>query len=154
MMRTRTNFPIRSVNISWDMTVATCLIPLLKILLHSVGHVCMCAQSLQSGPTLCEPMDSSPLGSSVPGILQARLLEWVVMPSSREPAPPRDRIRVSCIAGRFFTAEPLWKPPVSHWSHKTIYEETQGTPWSMSLSLRTDFNCLAKWELSLYLTSF
>ena len=92
------------------MTVATCLIPLLKILLHSVGHVCMCAQSLQSGPTLCDPMDSSPLGASVPGILQARLLEWVVMPSSREPSPPRDRIRVSCIAGRFFTAEPLWEP--------------------------------------------
>ena len=34
------------------------------------------AKSLQSGPTLCDPMDSSPLGSSVHGILQARVLEW------------------------------------------------------------------------------
>ena len=35
------------------------------------------AKSLQSCPTLCDPIDSSPLGSSVPGILQARILEWV-----------------------------------------------------------------------------
>ena len=34
------------------------------------------AKSLQSCPTLCDPIDSSPLGSSVPGILQARILEW------------------------------------------------------------------------------
>ena len=37
------------------------------------------AKSLQSCPTLCDPMDSSPPGSSVPGILQARILEWVAM---------------------------------------------------------------------------
>ena len=41
------------------------------------------AESLQSCPTLCEPMDRSPPGSSVLGILQARILEWVAMPSSR-----------------------------------------------------------------------
>ena len=35
------------------------------------------AKSLQSSPTLCNPIDSSPIGSSVPGILQARTLEWV-----------------------------------------------------------------------------
>ena len=34
------------------------------------------AKSLQSCPTLCDPIDGSPLGSSVPGILQARVLEW------------------------------------------------------------------------------
>ena len=39
--------------------------------------------SLQSCPTLCDPMDSSPPGSSVHGILQARILEWIAMPSSR-----------------------------------------------------------------------
>ena len=43
----------------------------------------MCAKSLQSGLTLCDPMDCSPLGASVPGIPQARILEWVAMPSSR-----------------------------------------------------------------------
>ena len=46
--------------------------------------MCMCAKSLQSCPTLCNPMDCSPPGSSVLGILQARILEWVTMP------PPRD----------------------------------------------------------------
>ena len=37
------------------------------------------AKSLQSCPTLCNPIDGSPLGSSVPGILQARILEWVAI---------------------------------------------------------------------------
>ena len=37
------------------------------------------AKSLQSCPTLCDPIDGSPLGSSVPGILQARTLEWVAI---------------------------------------------------------------------------
>ena len=37
------------------------------------------AKSLQSCPTLCDPIDSSPAGSPVPGILQARTLEWVAI---------------------------------------------------------------------------
>ena len=37
------------------------------------------AQSLQSCPTLCDPMDGSPPGSSIPGIVQARVLEWVAI---------------------------------------------------------------------------
>ena len=44
----------------------------------------MCAKSLQSCLTLCDPMDCSPPGSSVHGILQARTQDWVAMPSSRE----------------------------------------------------------------------
>ena len=43
----------------------------------------MCAKSLQSCLTLCNPMDHNSPGSSVLGILQARILEWVDMPSSR-----------------------------------------------------------------------
>ena len=39
------------------------------------------AASHQSGLTLCDPLDDSPTGSSVPGILQARILEWVALPS-------------------------------------------------------------------------
>ena len=54
-------------------------------------------------PTLCEPMDCSPPGSCVHGILQARVLEWVSISFSRESSPPRDRNWVSCIAGRVFT---------------------------------------------------
>ena len=56
-------------------------------------------------------------GSSVCGILQARILEWVVMLSSRGSSWPRDRTcvsYVSWIAGRFFTAEPLGKPNTVH----------------------------------------
>ena len=57
----------------------------------------------QSCPTLCDPMDCSPPGSSVHGILQARILEWVAMPSSRACSWPRYGTWVSCIAGRFLT---------------------------------------------------
>ena len=49
------------------------------------------------------PMDCSLPGSSVPGILLARMVEWVAIPFSRESSRPRDRTQVSCIAGRFFT---------------------------------------------------
>ena len=53
-------------------------------------------------PTLCNPMDCSPPGSSVHGILQAKTLEWVAIPFSRGSSWPRDWTQVSCIAGRFF----------------------------------------------------
>ena len=49
-------------------------------------------------PTLWDPMDCSPLGSSVHGILQARILEGVAVPSSRGSSPPRDRIHVSYVS--------------------------------------------------------
>ena len=57
-------------------------------------------------------MACSPPGPSVHGTLQARILEWVAMPSSRGFSQPRDQTQVSCIAGRFFTTEPPGKPPV------------------------------------------
>ena len=60
--------------------------------------MCVCARvckSLQSCPTLCDPMDGSSSDSSVHGILQARILEWVAMPSSRGSSQPRDRTHVS-----------------------------------------------------------
>ena len=51
---------------------------------------CMRAESLQSCPTLCDPMDCSLLGSSVHGIIQARILKWVAIPFSRESSQLRD----------------------------------------------------------------
>ena len=57
----------------------------------------------QSCPTLCNPTDSSPPGSSVYGILQSRKLEWVAISFSRGSSQPKDQIWVSSIAGRFFT---------------------------------------------------
>ena len=65
----------------------------------------LCAQTC---PILCNSMDCSPPGSSVHGILQARLLEWVGFSSSRGSSWPRDQTRSSCdscVAGGFFTTE-------------------------------------------------
>ena len=56
--------------------------------------------------TLCNPVDCSPPGSSIHGILQARILEWVAISFSRESSLPRDRTQVSHIAGR--CSEPPW----------------------------------------------
>ena len=57
----------------------------------------------QSYLTLSNPMDCSLPGSSIHGILQARISKWVAMPSSRGSSPSRDRTQVSHIVGRFFT---------------------------------------------------
>ena len=54
--------------------------------------VCVCAKSLQSWLTLCDPMDCSPPGSSLHRISQARILEWVAMPSSRGSSPPKTKL--------------------------------------------------------------
>ena len=54
----------------------------------------------------CEPMDCSPPGSSVHGISQARMLEWVAISFSRRSSWPRDWTSISCNTGRFFTTEP------------------------------------------------
>ena len=69
----------------------------------------------KSCPILCDHRDRLP-GSSVHEILQARILEWVAMPSSRGSSPPRDQIHISCgycIAGGFFTAEQPGSPGFS-----------------------------------------
>ena len=59
----------------------------------------------QSCPTVCDPVDYSLPGSSVLGIFQARIPEWVAIPFSRGSSQPRDRTQVSCMAGQFF---PVW----------------------------------------------
>ena len=66
-------------------------------------YVCVKALVTQWCLTLCDPMDCSPPGSSVHGILQARILEWIAMPSSRGSSQPKDRTQVSRIVGGFFT---------------------------------------------------
>ena len=63
----------------------------------------------QSCPSLRDPVDCSPPGSSVRGILQARILEWVAMPSSRGTSQPRNGTEVSCIVGDFFTSRATWE---------------------------------------------
>ena len=77
-------------------------------------------------PALCDPMDHSPPGSSVHGILQARILEWGALPFSRGSSQLRDGSQVSRITGRFFTVwasrEGLWQPCIKQvcWCHFPI----------------------------------
>ena len=63
--------------------------------MYGLDLQCVRVKSLQSWPTLCDPMDCSLPGSSVHGISQARILEWVAMPASRGSSLPRDRTCVS-----------------------------------------------------------
>ena len=75
--------------------------------------VCVCVCVCELCLTLCDFMHCSPPGSSVSGILQARILNWVAMPSSRRSSPARDETHVSCgssIAGRFPNTQSLGKP--------------------------------------------
>ena len=78
---------------------------------------CHCSVA-KSCPTLCHPMDCSPRGSSVNGISQAGVLEWVAIFFSKGSSQPRDQNCVSCIAGGFFTAEPRGKPWIKRAKHK------------------------------------
>ena len=71
--------------------------PVIPLIVWMPWHVKLYAKLLQSYPTLCDPLDCNPPGSSVHGILQARILEWVVMPSSRGPSQPRDWTHVSYV---------------------------------------------------------
>ena len=69
-----------------------------------------CMPSCFSRVRLCNPVDCSPPDSSVHRILDASILEWVAMPSSRGSSLPRDQACGSCLASRFFTAEPPGQP--------------------------------------------
>ena len=76
----------------------------------------------------CKPMDCSPPGSSVNGIFQARILEWVAISFSRESSWPRDQTHVSCvscIAGRFFT---LWQADETQ-RHTANYSDLEHFRW-------------------------
>ena len=69
----------------------------------------MHARLIQVCLTLCDPMDCSLTGSLVHRIFQARILEWVAMPSSRGSSQPRDQMHVLylCIAREFFTTSTI-----------------------------------------------
>ena len=67
----------------------------------------------QSRPILCDPMDGHVPGSFVHGILQARILEWVAISSSRGSSQCRDQTHISCVSCTF-AAEPTGKPMRKH----------------------------------------
>ena len=94
----------------WEMSLDTPWHPLafrasclLGVALCGGQNMCACVLVAQSCLTPCDSIGCSPPGSSVHGILQARILEWVAVPFSRGSSQARDRTEVSCIAGRFFT---------------------------------------------------
>ena len=62
---------------------------------HEAGFCCYCLVT-KSCPTLCDPMNWSPPGSSVHGIFQARILEWVAVSLSRGSSQPRDQTHITC----------------------------------------------------------
>ena len=67
----------------------------------------------QSCPTLCNPMDCTPPGSPIHEILQARILEWVAIPSSGSLPDPEIKhasLASASLTGRYFIAEPPGKP--------------------------------------------
>ena len=95
----------------------------------------------QSCLTLCDSMNCSPPRSSVHGILQAKILEWVTIPFSRGSSLLRDRTQVSCTAGRFFTVWATRKQKTnfggySYWDlgvlcyHNTAYPAVSTAKWS------------------------
>ena len=99
----------------------------------------------QSCLGLCNPMDCSLPGSSVNGILQARILEWVATSSSRGSSWPRDRTPVSYITGRFFTiwatreALTLNDMQIGHWINGYV---------NMVLLLLRKYNLTHLWNIS------
>ena len=82
--------------------------PLVSNMCVYVAVLCFITQSC---PTLCDPIDCSSPEASVHGILQARTLEWVAIPFSRESSQPRGQTQISCIAGGFFT---IWATREAH----------------------------------------
>ena len=84
---------------------------------------------LQSCPTLCNCMGRRLSGSSIHGIFQARILEWLVMPSSRGSSLPRDQTGISCIfctAGGFFTVAAATAKSLQ--SCSTLCDPIDGSP--------------------------
>ena len=93
-------------------TFVFCIIPLCMWLQVCVC-VCVCLVA-KSCLVLCDSMDCSLPGSSVHGICQVRILEWVVFPFSRDFAIPRIKPTSPELAGGFFTTEPLGRPMISN----------------------------------------
>ena len=87
------------------------------------------------------PWDGSPSDSSVHGILQARILEWVAIPFSRGSSRPRDRTQIFCIAGRFFT---ILATRGAHFIHSSVYMSipiSQFSPTPHSPSVQFTQSC-------------
>ena len=99
---------------------------------------CVLAQLLSHVWLFWDPMDCSPPGSSVQGIHQARILEWVAISSSRGSSWPRDRTFISCLGRQILYHWATWEAPRQLDSH--MQKDEHGTPY---LLVHTKFN--SKW---------
>ena len=84
-------------------------------------YLCMCVLVIQSCPTLCDLIDYSPPGSSVLGILQARILEWVAIPFFRESSDPGIEPRSPALQIESLLSEPPGKPYVYTSINTSVY---------------------------------
>ena len=98
-----------------------------------------CAKSLQSRLTLCHPMDCSPAGSSVHGILKERIREWVTMSFSRGSSWPRDRTgKVDSSPLSHCRQLPRWGRiclPIQEMQETQVRSLGPGVPWSRKTQL-------------------
>ena len=110
-------------------------------------HVNKSAKSLQSCPTLCDPIECNSPGSSVHRILQARIMDWVAM-SSRGSSPTRDQTQVSmslALAGRFFTTIMTWETHQKLAIHLKLIHKSSNTPIKILILTRPFFVELEDW---------
>ena len=114
----------------------------LKEYLLKIQVVCICeSESVsQSCLTFCDPVDCSAPDSSVHGILQARILEWVATLFSRRSPWPRDRMKFSCIAGSFTV-----------WATREAHMNSHTHKWNKLLRIYHYFLCKSpqKWDFLL-----
>ena len=123
-----------------------------SLLCHLKVKVKVKVKFTQLCPTLCDPMYYSPPGSSVHGILQARILEWVAISFSRGSSQPRNQTQVSHIAGRRFN---LWATREAHQVLWPVLIELPLCHWvvNSSLSILDNGSLSDKWFLSVSLNS-
>ena len=112
--------------------ILSCFIPMFYLIVYVlVAQSCL---------TLCDLMGCSPPGSSVHGILQARILEWVATLFSRRSSWPRDRMKFSCIAGSFTV-----------WATREAHMTSHTHKWNKLLRIYHYFLCKSpqKWDFIL-----
>ena len=98
----------------------------------------MWSEASQSCPTLCNPLDCSPPGSSVHGILQPRTLEWVAISFSRGSSQPRDQTQVFCIASRRFN---LWATREALTEYRIALISDVPYSFTLQTTLRIECTC-------------
>ena len=111
-----------------------------RLMFSNVLRACMCAKSLQSCLTLCDLMDCSPPGSSVHGILQGRILEWVAI------SPPGDLPNSGILQGIFATQGwHLHRLCLLYWQAGSLPLAPPGKP---SVTQGQRQNCSERWMLA------